>query len=76
MLVGNKTDQKRAVKREDVEKYASSHGMRYFETCAKDGSNVDEMFQSLTSEIYNVLKEKGERPEKTTVKLEVPNRQN
>ena len=58
VLVGNKTDlSERAVKRADVEKYALSHGMSYFETSAKDASNVDEMFSSLASDIYNVLKE-------------------
>ena len=57
-LVGNQSDcDKRAVKREEVEKYAASHGLRYFETSAKTGENVTELFESCASDIYKVLKD-------------------
>ena len=59
VLVGNKTDQEkhREVPRENAEKFARAHGMQYFETSAKSGSNVDEVFQFLAEKIYSLLKD-------------------
>ena len=44
ILVGNKLDLKREVSEERATSYASKMGFRYFETSAKDGSNVDATF--------------------------------
>lgn len=53
VLVGNKLDlatrdpSKRAVAQADAEKVAQEWGVRYFETSAKDGTNVDEAWRTL-----------------------------
>ena len=60
VLVGNKTDQEkqREVPRENAEKFARDHGMQYFETSAKSGSNVDEVFQFLAEKIYSLVNDR------------------
>lgn len=57
VLVGNKTDQEkqREVLREDALKFAKKYDMEYFETSAKSGSNVDEVFQSLAQKIFTLV---------------------
>jgi GTPase SAR1 family protein len=48
VLCGNKGDVgKRVISLEEAAKYAAAHGMQYFETSAKDGDNVTEMFHAL-----------------------------
>eukprot|EP00331_Platyophrya_macrostoma_P020054 CAMPEP_0176475716 /NCGR_PEP_ID=MMETSP0127-20121128/43756_1 /TAXON_ID=938130 /ORGANISM="Platyophrya macrostoma, Strain WH" /LENGTH=189 /DNA_ID=CAMNT_0017871333 /DNA_START=44 /DNA_END=610 /DNA_ORIENTATION=- len=46
VLVGNKSDlsSKRAVSYEEGAKYAQEHGLAFFETSAKEGTNVQEVF--------------------------------
>ena len=48
-IVGNKCDLniKRTVKREEAESFAAATGSIYFETSAKTGYNVDELFLAL-----------------------------
>lgn len=52
VLCGNKADsKKREVSEPDARRWAGAHGgMPYFETSAKDGANVHEMFLKLFSE--------------------------
>lgn len=52
VLVGNKSDsKKREVSDVEARKWASAHGgMPFFETTAKEGDNVSEMFQKLFME--------------------------
>ena len=47
LLLGNKADMtsKRTIRHEDAEGFASSHGMYYFETSAKDGTGVAEAIE-------------------------------
>lgn len=51
MLVGNKCDMadKRQVSPEEGEKLAKELGLQFFETSAKDGTNVNQMFNKLAS---------------------------
>ncbi|XP_068934343.1 ras-related protein Rab-13 isoform X1 [Petaurus breviceps papuanus] len=53
LLLGNKCDMevKRKVQREQAEKLAREHGIRFFETSAKSSLNVDEAFSSLARDI-------------------------
>ena len=57
LLVGNKLDltEQRAVSNEDAMKLASSMGATYFETSAKDDTNVNESFQYLVDAITEMM---------------------
>ena len=56
-LVGNKVDagDKREVTRKQAEVLAANLGVRYFETSAKTGQNIEKVFEELAEEIYNAL---------------------
>ncbi|KAL4608476.1 ras-related protein Rab-39A-like [Arapaima gigas] len=58
LLVGHKCDlaHLRQVTREEAEKTAFAFGMKYIETSAKDGLNVEESFTLLTRDIYDRVK--------------------
>lgn len=57
VVVGNKTDSgHRVVKEEEGRAFAKKHGMPYFETTAKDGDNVQEMFHELFAMVVERLK--------------------
>ena len=49
LLVGNKIDliDKRNVDKESIEKFAEKKEMKYIETSAKEGINIDEIFREL-----------------------------
>jgi DnaJ family protein C protein 27 len=52
VLCGNKTDvAKRAVSQDEASKFAALHEMPYFETSAKEGDNVTEMFHALFAKV-------------------------
>mmetsp|Transcript_7940 Transcript_7940/g.23223 ORF Transcript_7940/g.23223 Transcript_7940/m.23223 type:complete len:187 (-) Transcript_7940:49-609(-) len=56
VLVGNKTDtDRRAVTEAEAQKFAKQNGMPYFETTAKDGTNVQEMFHALFGKVLERL---------------------
>ena len=57
VLVGNKSDQAkhREVSRDEAVLFASQHGMDYYETSAKNGSNVEEVFHLLAKKIYTLV---------------------
>ena len=57
LLVGNKLDltEQRAISNEDAMKLASSTGATYFETSAKDDTNVNESFQYLVDAITEMM---------------------
>ena len=71
ILVGNKCDlaNERKVTIEDGENKARNYNIKFFESSAKDGTNVNELFFYLANEIYQDDKTKG-KDNKKTVQLD------
>lgn len=59
VLVGNKTDleSERKVSTEEGKQMAEQHGMLFYETCAKNGKNVHEMFDNTVHEIASRIED-------------------
>ena len=70
ILVGNKEDltSERQVSIEEGENYAKHYNIKFFEACAKDGTNVKELFYYLANEIYQDDKNRVKSECKTTKK--------
>ena len=52
VLVGNKSDLERKVDRNEAESFALDKEMVYFETSAKDNTNINEMFECIMHKTY------------------------
>jgi GTPase SAR1 family protein len=57
ILVGNKCDLEPEIQNEQGEQLAKNHNIKFFETSAKTGKNVEEIFQALARDIRNKLGE-------------------
>ena len=69
-LVGNKIDSpNRVVKREEAEAFAKNKKFRYFETSAKTGEGVEELFDELYNTIYNLNKKCENNVKEDNLKL-------
>src|SRR3990167_17460 len=71
LLLGNKSDQttKRLVEYETAKAYANSCGLVFFETSAKNSTNVEEAMIDFVSRIYEVQKALHVEPPKSARKL-------
>lgn len=56
ILLGTKSDlvQEREVSQKEGETLANNNGFHYFETSAKDGSNVHQVIQTIANHIYKI----------------------
>lgn len=61
MLVGNKSDlsHMRAVPIDDAQDFAEKEGLSFMETSALESTNVEKSFQSILTEIYQIVKRKS-----------------
>ena len=68
IIVGNKCDlnEKREVEKELGEHFAKKNNINFYETSAKNGINVNEVFQILAKEVYKVIKKYGRPNNKST----------
>lgn len=57
VLVGNKTDHvtNRKVSEEEALSFATQHNMEYYETSAKNGSNIEEVFYRLADKLLTLV---------------------
>jgi small GTP-binding protein len=53
ILVGNKCDKDRQVSTEDAQAFADQYNVRYFETSAKTGMNVEETFLAIAGMVVS-----------------------
>lgn len=65
MIIGHKADidQERAVTTKEGKQFAEFHGLRFLETSAKNGQNVEEAFTCITRDIYELLERGQIKPE-------------
>ena len=63
VVAGNKCDldDSREVNREEGEKFAKTYNINFFETSAKEGTNVNKLFQTLSSEIIKDIIKNGHK---------------
>ena len=61
VLIGNKIDnvQERKISREQGDKLASEIGVKFFETSAKTGEGVKDLFVTIANKVYELLKNKN-----------------
>jgi GTPase SAR1 family protein len=69
ILVGNKCDMEaeRKVTKEQGKDFADQYGMKFFETSAKDSTNVAEAFVTMTKEVIKGSNKKSPGPKKDNV---------
>ena len=53
ILVGNKIDLAREIKKEDAEKFAEENNYKYFETSALSGEGIDESITYLVKQVLD-----------------------
>ena len=61
VLIGNKSDLKdlREITEEQINEFVNINKIKYFETSAKNGENIDECFYFIAEKLMNDIEEKG-----------------
>ncbi|KAJ5077774.1 ras-related protein rab-11a [Anaeramoeba ignava] len=69
MIIGNKCDleKDRKIPKEKGEKFAKKNKALFMETSAKDGTNIEEVFQMLATEILNVFENKQQKKDNINI---------
>ena len=59
LVVGHKSDdsERRAVTFKEGKQFAERHGLRYIETSAVNGENVEETFSAVAREVYSLMEQ-------------------
>ena len=59
LIVGHKADMdnERAVTTKEGRQFADFHGLKFMETSARSGQNVEEAFLTITKDIYSMLEQ-------------------
>lgn len=73
VLIGNKKDLDREVSEEECLAIAKEYGLPYFETSAKNGDSVNEVFNVLAATIKQSLDNKPQDEKLVTMKIPVSN---
>ena len=65
MLVGNKCDlyEEKQVSTEEAQKYAKDNNMEFIEVSAKEGTNINDMFNSSLSKIFEDMEAEEKKEE-------------
>ena len=73
IIAGNKLDveSKRQVTIEEVKKFADEKGLKFIETSAKTGHNINELFNTITSTLYD-NHDAENKNDVTKIKLDQP----
>lgn len=59
LLIGNKSDKKDTIDRDQIHRYASKHGLKYMETSAETGDGVNKAFEYLLDRMIEKNLKKG-----------------
>ena len=62
LLVGNKSDdvENRKIEKNEIENFSEKFGIKYIEVSAKNGNNIDLLFETMSWDCYNKNQEKLE----------------
>ena len=68
IVVGNKSDleNKREVSKNEGENFSKEYNISFYETSAKDGINVDEVFKELARDIVKDIKKNGPKNKRSS----------
>lgn len=71
ILVGNKSDlvEEREVSKEEIDKYVKVNNYEYYETSAKTGNNVDELFFNLAVKLYKCYRDNMNQQINNSIKI-------
>ena len=75
MVVGNKCDleEKREVSKEEGDNFSKEQNIKFYETSAKEGINVNTIFQELSNEIVKDIKKNGPKNKRSSQVLKKNN---